>query len=91
MKRLFCAGVMVGLLVAGASISWAANNLNLSKSNVNRVPGQAGDQVKGTKAAAAPATQDPCENVKNDPNQYAKCQDATKPVGLKNTLRRGGY
>ncbi|KAB2959789.1 MAG: hypothetical protein F9K13_08700 [Candidatus Methylomirabilis oxygeniifera] len=91
MKRLLTAGVMVGLLVSGTSISWAATNLNSSKSNINRVPGQAGDQVKGTTTAAAPATQDPCASVKNDPNQYAKCQDATKPAGLKHSPRRGGY
>lgn len=91
MKRLLSVGVMVSLLVTGTSISWAATNLNLSKSNVNRVPGQASDQTKGTKAAAAPATQDPCASVKNDPVQFAKCQDATKPVGLKKGMPRGGY
>ena len=38
MKRLFLFGVITTLLVAMVSISWAkSNNLNLSKSNINRV------------------------------------------------------
>ena len=94
MKRLFCAGVMVSLLVPVASNSWAASNLNLSKSNVNRVAGKEGGQGEGKQSTAAPAAQgqqDPCANVKNDPNQYAKCQDATHQMGLKQTKGRKGY
>lgn len=92
MKRLLSVGVMVSLLVTGASISWAETSVKSSKSNSqDRVGGKAADQGKATKSTAAPATQDPCASVKNDPNQYAKCQDATKPVGLKHTERRGGY
>lgn len=92
MKRLLSAGVMVGLLVSVASISLAETTVKSSKSNSqDRVTGEAGSRAQGTKATAAPATQDPCENVKNDPNQYVKCKDATMPVGLKHAPRRGGY
>jgi hypothetical protein len=91
MKRLFCAGVMVSLLVAVASISWAATTVKSSKSNSQDRVGNAADQGKVTTSTAAPATQDPCANVKNDPNQYAKCQDATHPMGLKQTKGRKGY
>ncbi|MGH7409987.1 MAG: hypothetical protein ACREJ6_02845 [Candidatus Methylomirabilis sp.] len=37
MKRLFLVTAITSLLLTMASISWAASNLNLSKSNVNRV------------------------------------------------------
>ena len=37
MRRLFPIGVIIGLLVTMASICFAAANLNLSKSNVNRL------------------------------------------------------
>ncbi len=91
MKRLLSAGVMVGLLVLVTSISWAETSVKSSKSNSSeRVSGKAGDQAKGTKSTAAPATQDPCASVKNDPNQYAKCQDATHPVGLSTRSGRKG-
>ena len=36
-RRLFVAGALVGLLLALSSISYATSNLNLSKSNINRV------------------------------------------------------
>ena len=96
MKRLLSAGVMVGLLVSVASISWAATSVKSSKSNSqDRVAGEAGNQAQGTKSTAAPTPQgqqDPCESVKNDPNQYAKCQDATKPAGLpKRSSGKRGY
>lgn len=90
MKRLLSAGVMVSLLVAVTSISWAETTVKGSKSNTSeRISGKAAG--KATKSTAASATQDPCENVKNDPNQYVKCKDATMPVGLKHAPRRGGY
>lgn len=92
MKRLFSAGVLVSLLVTGTSISWAETTVKSGKSNTpDRVSGKEGGQRKGTKATVESASQDPCASVKNDPQQYAKCQDATKPVGLKQPLQRGGY
>ncbi|MCZ7625519.1 MAG: hypothetical protein C3F12_06050 [Candidatus Methylomirabilota bacterium] len=91
MKRLFSAGVLVSLLVMGASILGAETTVKGSKSNTSeRVAGSGKSQAKGTKSTTAPASQDPCENVKNDPQQYAKCQDATHPIGLKQPTRRGG-
>lgn len=87
MKRLFFASVIVSLLVAGASISWGAADLDSSKSNVTK---STKSQRKGAKSTAAPAPQgqqDPCESVKQDPKQYAACQDAQKPIGLKRTTR----
>lgn len=64
MKRLFLVGVITTLLVAMVSISWAASNLNLSKSNVNRV----GDPV-----AAACQGKKPGEVVKVD-GKDVKCE-----------------
>lgn len=91
MKRLFFASVIVSLFVMGVSISWGETTIKSSKSNTSdRVEGKEGAQKKGTKSTAAPATQDPCASVKNDPKQYAKCQDAANPVGLpKQSERRG--
>jgi len=37
MKRLFLVAAITSLLLTMASISWASANLNLSKSNINRV------------------------------------------------------
>ena len=37
MRRLFLVTAITSLLLTMASISWAGSNLNLSKSNVNRV------------------------------------------------------
>lgn len=48
MKRLLSVGVMVGLLVTGASISWAETSVKSSKSDgSDRVGTKAGDQAKG--------------------------------------------
>ena len=92
MKRLFCASVIVSLLVVGASISWAETTVEGSKSKSSeRVEGSGKSKGKGAKSTAASATQDPCANVKNDPKQYAACQDATKPVGLRKRESRGKY
>lgn len=94
MKRLFSVGVMVGLLVMVASISWAeTTTVTGSKGNASdRIGGKAAEQGKAAKPSAASATQDSCENVKKDPKQYAACQDAATPVGpSKRTGRRGGY
>ena len=70
MKRLFVASVIGSLLVAGTSISWAETTVKSGNS-----------KGKETKSTAAPATQDPCASVKNDPRQYALCQDASHPSG----------
>ena len=51
MKRLFLVGVITTLLVAMVSISWAATNLNSSRSNVYRVVGSA-DGVTPAQVAA---------------------------------------
>ncbi|GEM_PF-5111802 len=95
MKRLLSAGVMVGLLVSVASISWAETSVKSSKSNSqDRTAGTEGSQGQGAKSIVAPAPQgqqDPCVNVKHDPKQYAACQDATKPVGLTTRPKRQGY
>lgn len=96
MKRLLSAGVMVGLLVSVVSISWAETSVKSSKSNSqDRTTGTEGSQGQGAKSTVAPAPQgqqDPCESVKNNPNQYAKCQDATKPAGLpKRSSGKRGY
>jgi hypothetical protein len=37
MKRLFLVAAITSLLLTMASISWAASNLNFSKSNINRM------------------------------------------------------
>ena len=91
MKRLFVAGVAVSLLVAVASISGAGPTVNSSKSNSSeRVAGKEGGQqkkAKSTPAAGAQGQQDPCASVKNDPQQYAKCQDAATPSGLSRRSR----
>ncbi|MDD5560315.1 hypothetical protein [Candidatus Methylomirabilis sp.] len=90
MKRLFFASVIVSLFVMGVSISWGETTVKGSKSNGSeRVGGKQEAQKKGTKSTAAPATQDPCASVKNDPQQYTKCQDAANPVGLRKYERRG--
>lgn len=82
MKRLFFVGVAVSLLVAGTSISWAETTVKSSKSNSSeRVSGKEAGKGKGTKPTAASATQDPCASVKNDPRQFALCQDASHPAG----------
>lgn len=97
MKRLFFVSVMICLLVAIASISWAeTTTVKGSKSNTSERMGGSGEsQGKGTQPTPAPgphSQQDPCENVKKDPKQYAVCQDAATPVGpSKRTGRRGGY
>lgn len=99
MKRLLSVGVMVGLLMSVASISWAETTVKSSKSNSSeRVEGKEGAQKKGkgTKSTAAPATQsqqDPCASVKNDPAQYARCKDAATPRGLSTRSRskHGAY
>ncbi|MBI2883301.1 MAG: hypothetical protein HYY11_05275 [Candidatus Methylomirabilis oxyfera] len=98
MKRLFVAGVAVSLLVALTSISWAETTVEDSKSKSSESMGGSGkskSKSKGTKSTAAPAPQsqqDPCASVKNDPAQYAKCQDAAHPTGLTGRHKgRRGY
>lgn len=82
MKRLFVASVIGSLLVAGTSISWAETTVKSSKSNSSdRVGGKEAGKGNAAKSTAAPATQDPCASVKNDPRQYALCQDASHPSG----------
>ena len=83
MKRLFVASVIGSLLVAGTSISWAeTTTVKGSKSNSdNSVSGKEAGKGKAAKSTAAPATQDPCASVKNDPKQFALCQDASHPSG----------
>jgi hypothetical protein len=89
MKRLFFASVIVSLLVMGASISWGETTVEGSKSNVNRSTESQGKGAKSTAAPAPHGQQDPCESVKKDPKQYAACQDAAKPAGLKSIKERG--
>ena len=50
MKRLFLVAAITSLLLTMASISWATANLNLSKSNINRVIHDGG--MTSTQAAA---------------------------------------
>jgi len=51
MKRLFLVAAITSLVATMASISWAAANLNLSKSNINIVVYSA-DGMTSTQAAA---------------------------------------
>lgn len=96
MRRLFFISVVVSLFVAVASISGAETTVKESKSGSSeRVGGKEGVQKKkGAKSTTAPAAQsqqDPCASVKNDPQQYAKCQDAANPPGLRKREHRGKY
>ena len=49
MKRLFLFGAITTLLVTMVSISWATSNLNLSKSNINRVADPVAAACQGKK------------------------------------------
>lgn len=94
MKRLFVAGVAVSLLVAVASISGAETTVKSSKSNSSEsTSGKETGKKKAAKAPAESTTQDPCASVKNDPKQFAACQDAAHPTGLPRRTTRGkrGY
>lgn len=51
MGRLYIFGAIAGLLVTMVSISWATSNLNLSKSNINRLISPK-DTVSSAQAAA---------------------------------------
>ena len=48
MTRLFSVAALTSLLLTMASISWAASNLNLSKSNINRTEQKAACIEKAT-------------------------------------------
>lgn len=48
MKRLLSVAAITSLLLTMASISWAASNLNLSKSNINRTEQKAACIEKAT-------------------------------------------
>jgi len=60
MKRLFLVAAITSLLVTMASISWATSNLNLSKSNINRV---VSDGMTSAQAAALVAKLDKMPRV----------------------------
>ena len=62
MKRLFLVAVITGLVATMASISWASANLNLSKSNINRVIYSTGGMTS-TQAAAFVAELDKTPRV----------------------------
>jgi len=62
MKRLFMVGSVTTLLATMASISWATANLNLSKSNINRVV-YSTDGMTSTQAAALVAELDKMPRV----------------------------
>jgi hypothetical protein len=62
MKRLFLVAAITSLLLTMASISWAASNLNLSKSNINRVV-YSTDGMTSTQAAALVAELDKTPRV----------------------------
>ena len=62
MKRLFLVAAITSLLLTMASISWAAANLNLSKSNINRVV-YSTDGMTSTQAAAFVAEMDKVSKV----------------------------
>jgi hypothetical protein len=100
MKRLFFVGVIVSLLMAVASVSWAETTVEDSKGKSSeRMEGsgksKGKSKSKGTKSTPAPgpqSQQDPCASVKNDPKQYARCKDAATPIGLTERAgRRGRY
>ena len=63
MKRLFMVGSVMTLVVAMVSISWAAANLNLSKSNINRVQVVHSPEMTSTQAAALVAELDKTPRV----------------------------
>ena len=48
MKRLFSVTAITSLFLSMASIAWAASNLNLSKSNINRTEQKAACIEKAT-------------------------------------------
>jgi hypothetical protein len=62
MKRLFLVAAITSLVATMASISWAAANLNLSKSNINRVIYSTGGMTS-TQAAAFVAELDKTPRV----------------------------
>ena len=82
MKRLFLVAVITGLVATMASISWASANLNLSKSNINKVAYDPA-VVSPTQAAAILAKLDelgPGVNV-------AKLKEILSKVGVNLNLR----
>ena len=61
MKRLVLVAAITSLVATMASISWATSNLNLSKSNINRVVYSEG--MTSTQAAALVAELDKTPRV----------------------------
>jgi len=79
MKRLFLVAAITSLLLTMASISWATANLNLSKSNINRVVHDGG--MTSVQAAALVAKLDKMPRVDN-----AAVTKALKELGI-NTIK----
>lgn len=82
MKRLFLIAAIINLLLAMASISWAATNLNLSKSNVNRVLYSNDTGITPTQAAALVAEFD-----KNPPVNEATVMKALQKLSIPTRFR----
>jgi hypothetical protein len=78
MKRLFLVAAITSLLLTMASISWAASNLNFSKSNINRMVSDPA-VVSPTQAAAILA-----EVTKIGPGvNVVKLKEILSKVGVK--------
>ncbi|MGB4782484.1 hypothetical protein [Candidatus Methylomirabilis sp.] len=82
MKRLFSVAAIIGLLLTMASISWASANLNLSKSNINRVQYSNDTAMTSTQAAALVAEFD-----KNPPVNEADVMKALQKLSIPTNFR----
>lgn len=75
MKRPFSVAAIISLLLTTTSISWASANLNLSKSNINRVLYSNDSSITPTQAAALVAEFD-----KNPPANEAAVMKALQKL-----------